>query len=98
MPISPDGQGANPPKGKFLNVVTRPKTGGKEFSYLLDQSGQARCHLWFSLLLIDKWGVQLHVRPLRLDMHINQKPLRLRTLPRALEGSINVFVNAVMAM
>jgi hypothetical protein len=39
-------KGANLPKGKFLDAVTRPKTGGVEFSYLLDQSGHMWCHLW----------------------------------------------------
>jgi hypothetical protein len=63
-------KGADPSKGKFLDTVTHPKTGGKEFSYPLDQSGQAWCHLRFSPLLIDKWGVQLPVCPLRVDMHI----------------------------
>jgi hypothetical protein len=76
---------ANPSKCKFLDAVTRPKIGGAEFSYLLDQSGQTRCHLWFPSLIIDKWGY----------VHIDQEPLRLRTLPRALEGSIDVLMNAV---
>jgi hypothetical protein len=86
----------NLPKGKFLDTVIRPKTSGTEFSYPLDQSDQTRCHLRFPVLLMDKRGVQLLVHPLRLDIHINQEPLRLRTPPRALEGSIDVFVNAVM--
>jgi hypothetical protein len=67
--------GANPPKGKFLDAVTRLKIGDAELSYPLDQSGQARCYLRFSLLFINKrggGGVQLHVRPLMLDMHLNQ--------------------------
>jgi hypothetical protein len=75
-------KGVNPSKGKFLTAMTHPKTGGVEFSYPLDQSGQTWCHLRFSSLLIDKrGGVQLPVCPLRLNMHINQEPLRLRTLP-----------------
>jgi hypothetical protein len=81
------------PKGKFLSAVTCQKTGDAMFSYPLDQSGQTRCPLWFPSLLIDKQGVQLSVRPLWLDMHINQEPLRLRTLQRAL--SVDVFINAV---
>jgi hypothetical protein len=32
-------------KGKFLGAVTHPETGVTEFSYLLDQRGQAWCHL-----------------------------------------------------
>jgi hypothetical protein len=67
----PMAKGANPLKGKFLDTVTRSKTSGTEFNYSLDQSGQEWCHLRFSPLLIDKQGVQLHARPLRLDMHIN---------------------------
>jgi hypothetical protein len=89
-------KGVNPPKGKFLGAVTRPKTNGTEFNYPLDQSGHARCHLRFPSLLINKWGVQLPIRPLRLDIHINQEPLHLRTPPRALKGSIDVVVNAVV--
>jgi hypothetical protein len=41
--------------------------------------------------------VQLPVHPLRLNMHIDQEPLRLRTSLRALEGGINVLMNAVAA-
>jgi hypothetical protein len=93
----PSAKGLNLSKGKFLGAVTRPKTGGAEFDYPLDQSRQAWCHLRFPSLLIDKRGVQLPVRSLWLDMHINQEPLRLRTPPRALDGSIDVFVNAAMA-
>jgi hypothetical protein len=36
------------------------------------------------------------VHPLRLDMHINQKPPRQRTPPGALEGSIDVLLDAPM--
>jgi hypothetical protein len=57
-------KGVNPPKGKLLDAVTRPNISSAEFGYPLDQSGQARCHLWFPSLIIDKWGVQLHVHPL----------------------------------
>jgi hypothetical protein len=92
----PTAEGANPSMGKFLDAVTHPKIDGAEFGYPLYQSDQARCHIRFPSLLIDKRGVQLLVHPLRLDMHINQESLRLRTLPQAPEGSINVFMNAVM--
>jgi hypothetical protein len=70
-------------KGKFLGAVACPKTDDVEFNHPFDQSGQARCHLQLPSLLIDKWGggVQLHVHPLWLDMHINKEPFRLRTLP-----------------
>jgi hypothetical protein len=36
----PMAKGVNPPKGKFLGVVTCLKTDSAEFSYPLDQSGQ----------------------------------------------------------
>jgi hypothetical protein len=60
-PISPTGQGVNPPKSEFLGAVTCPKTDGAELSYLLDQSDQARCHLRFPSLLIDEHEVQVSV-------------------------------------
>jgi hypothetical protein len=77
----PPTKGANSLEGKFLGVVTLMKTGGAEFGYPLDLSGQTRCHLQFPSLIIDKWRVELPVHPLWLDMHINQEPLRLRTPP-----------------
>jgi hypothetical protein len=55
----PPAKGANPMKTEFLGAVIRPKTGGTELSYQLDQSGQARCHLRFPSLLIDEQGIQL---------------------------------------
>jgi hypothetical protein len=64
-------KGANPPEGKFLGAVTCLETSVMEFSYLLDQSGQAWCHLWLSPLIIDEWWEQMPVHPLRLDVHIN---------------------------
>jgi hypothetical protein len=88
-------KGANRSKSEFLGVVTRLKTVGVKFSYPLDQSGQTPCHLQFPSLLIDKWGVQLPVHPLRLNMHIDQEPLHLRTPPQALEGGIDILMNAV---
>jgi hypothetical protein len=91
----PPAKGVNPLKSEFLNAVTRPKTDGTELSYPLDQSNQMWCHLRVPSFLIDERGVQLHVSPLRLNMHIDQEPLRLRTPPRALEGSIDVLMNAV---
>jgi hypothetical protein len=64
-------KGANLSVGKVLGAMTRLKTGVVEFSYSLDQSGQARCHLWLSPLIIDEWWEQMHVRPLWLDKHID---------------------------
>jgi hypothetical protein len=91
----PPDKGVNPPKSEFLGAVTHPKTGGVELSYPLDQSDHAQYHLWFPSLLIGEQGVQLHVHPLRLNMHIDQEPLQLRPPSRALKGSIDVLVNAV---
>jgi hypothetical protein len=66
----PMAKGVDPPKGKFPHIVTCPKTSGVKFSYPLDQSGQVRCHLRFSSLLIDKrgggGGVSLPLPPSRL--------------------------------
>jgi hypothetical protein len=59
--------------GKFLDSMACPKTGVVEFSHPLDQSGQARCHLWLSLILIDE-----------------------QTPPTALDGSIDVFLVAMV--
>jgi hypothetical protein len=67
----PTANGVNPSEGKFLGAMTHLKTGVVEFSYLLDRSGQTWCHLWLSSLIIDERGEQMHVHPLRLDMHIN---------------------------
>jgi hypothetical protein len=90
-------KGVNSLNSEFLGAVTRSKTGGAELSNLLDQSGQARSHLQFPSLLIDEQGVQLPIHPMRLNMQIDQELLRLRTPPQDLEGSIDVFVNAVAA-
>jgi hypothetical protein len=57
--------------GKFLDSMTPPKTDVMEFNYVLDQSGQARCHLWLSTLINDKRWEHMPIRPLRLDMHID---------------------------
>jgi hypothetical protein len=46
-------KGANLSKSEFLGAVTRPKTGSMKFTYPLDQSIQALCHLRFPSLLID---------------------------------------------
>jgi hypothetical protein len=62
---------ANPLMGEFLGAMTHPKTGVVEFSYPLDQSGQMWCHLQLSPLIVNERWEQMHVRPLRLDMHIN---------------------------
>jgi hypothetical protein len=57
--------------GKFLGAVALLKTSIMEFRYLLDQSGQAKCHWWLPLVLVDQRRKQVPVRQLRHDMHIN---------------------------
>jgi hypothetical protein len=52
----PLAKGVNSLNSEFLGAVTCLKTNGVEFSYPLDQSGQAQCRLRFPLLLIDDWG------------------------------------------
>jgi hypothetical protein len=64
-------KGVNLPTGDFLGAMTRPKTDVTEFSYPLDQSDQAWRHLWLSTLIIDEHWEEMHVHPLRLDMHID---------------------------
>jgi hypothetical protein len=51
----------NPLESKFFGVVACLKTSVAEFSHPLDQSSQARCHLWFYPLLIDMWWQQILV-------------------------------------
>jgi hypothetical protein len=67
----PTAKGVNSPEGKFLDALTRPETSVAKLSYPLNQIDQARCHLRLSPLIIDERWEQMHVRPLRLDMHIN---------------------------
>jgi hypothetical protein len=64
-------KGANPPKGEFLGAVAGLKTGLTEFSYSLDQSSQAQHHLRLAPLIVNEWGEQRFVHPLRLNVHIN---------------------------
>jgi hypothetical protein len=71
------------------------KPGLAEFSYPLDQSGQARCHWRLAPFIFDERREQKLVHPLRLNMHIHQKPLLLRVLLRALEGGIDILLTAV---
>jgi hypothetical protein len=87
---------ANSPKGEFLDAVAGLKPGLTEFSYPLDQSDQARCHQQLTPFVFDERGEQKLVHPLRLNMHIHQKPLLLRVLPGALEGGIDILLTAVM--
>jgi hypothetical protein len=57
--------------GKFLSAMTRLKTDVAEFSYPLDQRGQAWCHLrLFSLIVDERWKKML-VHPWQLNMHID---------------------------
>jgi hypothetical protein len=64
-------KGVNPPMGKFIDAMTCPKIDVVEFSYLLDHSSQARCHLRLSPLIIDERWEQMPVHALRLNMHID---------------------------
>jgi hypothetical protein len=68
--------------------MARPKTGLAELSHRLTKA--ARCGVIFSS------PPQMHVRPLRLGVHINQEPPSVSTFPGTLEGSIDVFLSVVM--
>jgi hypothetical protein len=92
----PTSKGANPSKSKLFDAVACPKTSIAEFSHPLDQSGQERCHLWLSPLVIDKWWEQMSIHPLRGNMHINQEPPPGRTPLGALEGGINVSLTTIV--
>jgi hypothetical protein len=85
-------EGASSLKGEFLGAVASFESGLVEFGHPLDQCSHTWCHLRLTLLVIDEWGEQKFVHPPRLDMHIPQEPSFLRVLPRAFEGSINVFL------
>jgi hypothetical protein len=87
----------NPPKSKLFDAVACPKTGVVQFNHPLDQSGQARCHLLLSPLVIDKRWEQMSVRLLRGNKHINQEPPLGRTPLGALEGGINVSLPTAAA-
>jgi hypothetical protein len=87
--------GVNSPKGEFFGAVVGLKTGFAEFSHPLNQSGQARCHWQLAPFVFDEREEQTVIHPPRFNMHIHQKPLLLRVLPRALEGGINVFMTVV---
>jgi hypothetical protein len=59
------------PKSKFLDPVACPKTDVMEYNHSLDQSSQARCHLWFFPLVINERREQVSVRPLWGNVHIH---------------------------
>jgi hypothetical protein len=61
--------------GKFLDAVERLNIGFVELSHSPDQSSQVRCHRWLYLFLVVVRREQMHVQPLRLDVHIDQEPL-----------------------
>jgi hypothetical protein len=69
----------NPPKSKLFDAVACPKTGVVQFNHPLDQSGQSRCHLLLSPLIIDKRWEQMSIRLLRGNKYINQEPPLGRT-------------------
>jgi hypothetical protein len=48
------------------------------------------------MLIIDEWREQMSVRPLRGDMHINQKLSLGRTPSGAFEGGIDVLLSTVV--
>jgi hypothetical protein len=68
-----------------------------EFSHPLDQSGKARCHRQLAPFVFDERGRQKIIHPLRLNMHIYQKPLLLKVFLGALKGGIDILLTAVMA-
>jgi hypothetical protein len=82
--------------GEFLGEVTGLKPGLTEFSYPLDQSGQAQRHHRFTPFFFDERGKHKLVHPLWLNMHIHQEPLLLRVLPGTLVGDIDILLTAVM--
>jgi hypothetical protein len=51
--------------------------------------------LWLSPLLVNQRRKQMHVHPLRLDVHIDQGPPSASTFSAALKGSMDVFILAV---
>jgi hypothetical protein len=84
-----------PLNNKFFGAVACLKTSVVELSYLLDQSSQARCFLWLSPLLGNKWQEQMFVHPLRINVDINQEPPLGRTSLGALEGAIVILILTV---
>jgi hypothetical protein len=62
------------PRAFMLQLVACLKIGVVELGHPFDQSNQARCHRWLSPLLVDQRWEQVPIRPLRLDVHINQEP------------------------
>jgi hypothetical protein len=78
----------NPPKSKLFGTVACPKTYIMEFNHPLDHCSQARCHLWFSLVIIDMWQQQILVQSLGGNVHINQEPLPGGAFLAALEKGI----------
>jgi hypothetical protein len=47
-------KGVSSLKGEFFSAVASLNPGLTEFSHPLDQSDQARCHLWLSSLVINE--------------------------------------------
>jgi hypothetical protein len=85
----------DPPKNKFFSAVACPKTDVMELSHPLDQSGQARCHLWLPPLVVNERREQMSVHPLRVNVHMNQEPPLGRISLGALEGGIDIFLSMV---
>jgi hypothetical protein len=73
-------------KSKLFGAVVCLKTGVAEFSHPLDQSGQARCHLRLSSLVVNEQRKQMSVCPLRGNVHINQQSPSINQQPPS-EGS-----------
>jgi hypothetical protein len=54
-------------------------------------------HRWFLLLILDSWREPKFVDPWWLDVHVHLDPLLLDTLPATLEGSLDVFIPAIVS-
>jgi hypothetical protein len=67
-----------------------------EFGHPLVQCSQTWCHLGLNPFVFDEQGEQKFVHPLQLDVHIHQERSFLRVFLGAFEGSIDVFLAAVM--
>jgi hypothetical protein len=90
--LIPETKRENPLMSKLFSAMACPKTSIVELSHLLDQSGQARCHLRLSSLVVDERWEQMSVHPLRINMYINREPPPGRAFPAALEGSFDVIL------
>jgi hypothetical protein len=53
-------------------------------------------HRWLSLVILDSWREQKLVDPRGLVVHVHKNPPLLGTLPAALEGSLDVFIPALV--